>query len=560
MIKEKLKNKMPDIKTLRWLFGKTKGQRLRILFLVLSNSAAAVFSVFFAITSKGLIDSAVAKHKQEMIFYACAMLGLFVLQVVISLLSQIVSSYVSSKLIISMQNNLLNTLLNKEYSSFSSFHSGEILNRMFSDTQVVVGGMVSILPILFYLVISLFSAAGVLVSLAPSFTLLFILVGILAVIATLAFKNKLKALHKKVQEKEDKVRSFLQETLSSLLIIKVFGADKQATDKVGIYQNNLFKSTMKRSVIGAFTGTAMGFVFEGGYFFAMVWGCAGIFAGTLTYGTMAAILQLISKVQSPFASFSSILSSLYALLASSERLIEFEDMPDEEGESTVDRDKQYEKFRSINFENVDFTYGRNEVLKDVSLNINKGDFVSLTGFSGGGKSTLFLLMLGAYHQTKGEIDFLFEDRKLKAGKQTRTMFAYVPQGNYLISGTLRENITFFKHGIEDSDIWNALEIACAKSFVEELPEGLDTKLGEKGHGLSEGQMQRIAVARAVLSGAPILMLDEATSALDDITESQLLKNIAELKNRTCIIVTHRKAALQICNRHFALKDGNISEI
>ena len=231
-----------------------------------------------------------------------------------------------------------------------------------------------------------------------------------------------------------------------------------------------------------------------------------------------------------------------------------------EGEN-LDEDEISEYFvNHFIFENVDFTYGRNEVLKDVSLNINKGDFVSLTGFSGGGKSTLFLLMLGAYHQTKGESDFIFEDEKLKAGKQTRTMFAYVPQGNYLISGTLKENITFFKHGIEDSDVWNALEIACAKSFVEELPEGLDTKLGEKGHGLSEGQMQRIAVARAVLSGAPILMLDEATSALDDITESQLLKNIAELKNRTCIIVTHRKAALQICNRHFALKDGNISEI
>ena len=559
MIKEKFKSKIPDTKTLRWLFAKTKGQRLRILFLFFTDALIAGFSVMFALTSKGLIDSAVAKQKQDLIFYGIVMIFLFLAEIIFSFLSRVVSAYVNSKLMISMQGNLLNTLLKKEYSNIAEFHSGEILNRMFSDIEIVISGTVSILPMLFYLIISLFSAAAVLITLAPKFTLAFVVVGIVVVVVTFAFKNKLKALHKNMQEKEDKVRSFLQETLSSLLIIKVFGTAKEATEKVGFYQNNLFKATMKRSVIGALTGTAMGFVFQAGYLFAMIWGCFGIFAGSLTYGTMAAMLQLIDKVQTPFASFSGMISSLYSVLASAERLIEFEDMPDEEGEITQDRETQYEEFKSINFENVDFTYGRNEVLKNVNLNINKGDFVSLTGFSGGGKSTLFLLMLGAYKQTKGDIDFNFSDKKLKAGKQTRTMFAYVPQGNYLISGTLRENITFFKNGIKDEDIWKALEIACAKDFVEDLPEGLDTMLGEKGHGLSEGQMQRIAVARAMLSGAPILLLDEATSALDDVTESQLLKNIAGLKNRTCIIVTHRKAALKICNRHFALRDGCITE-
>ena len=152
-----------------------------------------------------------------------------------------------------------------------------------------------------------------------------------------------------------------------------------------------------------------------------------------------------------------------------------------------------------------------------------------------------------------------EKPELEPGQDVRKLFAYVPQGNGLFSGTLRENVTFFQTEAEEGAVWEALRVACADSFVRELPEGLDTVLGEHGCGLSEGQMQRVAVARAILSGAPVLLLDEAKSALDEVTEAKLLENIAALQNRTCLIVTHRKAALEICNRHLVIKDTRVSE-
>lgn len=316
-------------------------------------------------------------------------------------------------------------------------------------------------------------------------------------------------------------------------------------------------------------GAGFGLIFQAGYFLTMVWGCWQILAGTVSYGTLTALLQLVNQIQSPFSGFSNLISRYFSMLASAERLIELEELPDEahreeEGPEAFlcQREKLYQDLQAITFEHIDFSYGRNPVLENVNLQIRKGDFVSVTGLSGGGKSTLFLLLLGAYRPTAGHIHFQMSDAdkpELEPGQDVRKLFAYVPQGNYLFSGTLRENMTFFRSGIADEAVWTALDIACAGDFVRELPKRLDTVLGEHGCGLSEGQMQRVAVARAILSGAPVLLLDEATSALDEATEARLLENIAEIHNRTCIIVTHRKAALAICNRHLVIEDGHVSE-
>ena len=198
------------------------------------------------------------------------------------------------------------------------------------------------------------------------------------------------------------------------------------------------------------------------------------------------------------------------------------------------------------------------MLKNVGIEVEKGDFVSLTGISGGGKSTLFLLLLGAYSPDSGSVSFLSDGGSFSAGRETRPLFAYVPQGNLLFSGTIYENISFLNDNAGEDEVRGAAEIACAMEFIDALPDGMNTRVGENGFGLSEGQAQRIAVARAILGGAPILLLDEATSALDEQTEARLLKNISALDGKTVIIVTHRPAALKICTKHLLLKDGNIS--
>ena len=548
-----------DSETVRWIARQTKGHRLYILFLIAANAVEALLSVSFALVSRRLVDSAAGEVLEALVYSAAALLVVLAAQALLEMLTKAVDDYAYYKLRLAFQRGFLDRLLRRRYADLASYHSGDLLTRMFSDVDIVVDGMISILPSAARLVFRLASASAVLLMLTPRFTLALLASGVLLFLTITFFRGKLKYLHKRLQEETARMRCFIQETLENLLIIKVFDAGGPVRRKIKTYQDSYFRAAMKRRAIKILSHTGLGMVFNGSYFLVMVWGCFGIFHGTMTYGTLTAMLQLVGQIQSPFSGFSSLVSGFYSVLASAERLMEMESLPEEGIGSGEPTGQLYSRFEGICVEDVSFTYGRTEVLTDVSFQLKKDDFVSLTGISGGGKSTLFLLLLGMYQPTKGKIRFRFAGEPPEAGPgpEVRRLFAYVPQGNRLFSGTLRENLTMFRMDAADESIWQALEIACAKQFVQELPQKLDTLLGEKGHGLSEGQLQRIAIARAILSGAPILLLDEATSALDEDTEAQLLWNIALLRSHTCLIVTHRRAALEICNRHLFLKNGHI---
>lgn len=550
---------MRDSETLRWIAQQTRGHKFYILFMIVVNAVDALLSVSFALVSKRLIDSAAEGVFHVLVRTAFVLLAVLASQILLDLLARTIDDYVYYKLRLSFQRELLERLLQRKYDAMASYHSGDLSTRMFSDVDIVVDGMISMLPSAARLIFRLISASVVLLMLTPRFTFMLLASGVLLFLTITFFRKKLKYLHKRLQEERALMRSFIQETLENILIIKVFDACKPVERKVKEYQDNYFRAAMKRRALKIASHAGLGLVFDMGYFLVMVWGCYGIFSGAMTYGTLAAMLQLVGQIQSPFSGFSSLISEFYSVLASAERLIELEQLPEEAGVSGEDPNQLYQRLNELNVEDVSFTYGRTPVLIDVSFRLKKGDFVSVTGISGGGKSTLFLLLLGMYQPTKGKIQFLFECEPHTAmpGAKVRRLFAYVPQGNQLFSGTLRENLTIFRMDASDEAIWQALDIACAKRFVQNLPQGLETLLGEKGHGLSVGQLQRLAIARAILSNAPILLLDEATSALDEETEAQLLWNIALLRNHTCLIVTHRKAALDICNRHLFLKNGHI---
>ena len=263
-------------------------------------------------------------------------------------------------------------------------------------------------------------------------------------------------------------------------------------------------------------------------------------------------LFLTFRIEGPIANAVSIASEAYGVISSSERLLELTDLPAEErGETLTD-------FDAIRLEDVTFIYddGVEEVLQSINWTIRKGDFMALTGMSGGGKTSLFQLLLGIYKPTAGSVSFCNGNKEVPASRGTRGLFAYVPQGNTLFSGTLRENLTMFADSATDEEIMIAAQAACIDHVVKDI--GLDAVLGERGVGLSEGQAQRVAVARALIGGAPILLLDEATSALDDKTEEKLLHNISKMRDKTCIIVTHRKAALEICDYTLHIADGKMT--
>ncbi|MBP0964623.1 MAG: ABC transporter ATP-binding protein [Oscillospiraceae bacterium] len=544
-----------DSEVLKWLIGCTAGQRRKIVLMILSIMLNAAIGVAFALLCRGIVDSAAGGSIDGIVRYGI-MLGIAsILQLFLQLLAGGLEENVRAKLEMNMRSDMLRELMQREYSAVGRIHSGELLNRMFSDVAIAADGLTVIVPSAVNSCTRIVCAAAVLLLLDKRFALILIVGGITVFLLTKKFRGRIKRLHTDVQEKEGRVRSFLQETVGNLLVIKVFGAENKMLARSLVNESEHYDSRMKRRSISIAANTGLGFVFRAGYIFALIWGAVGIFSKHMSYGTLTAVLQLVNQIQSPFAGLSSLFPRYFGMIASAERIMELERLPEEK---PAERQLSYSELQRISLDNVSFSYGESPVLKNVSLDIEKGELISLTGISGGGKSTLFLLLLGAYTQQSGSISFLSENGSCSAGRETRSLFAYVPQGNILFSGTIAENIAFLKSDASKEEILSAAETACAREFIDDLPDGLDTMVGENGFGLSEGQAQRIAIARAILSGAPILLLDEATSALDEAAEARLLKNIASLDGKTVLIVTHRPAALKICSKHLLLKDGKIS--
>ena len=289
------------------------------------------------------------------------------------------------------------------------------------------------------------------------------------------------------------------------------------------------------------------------YVVAMIIGVFAIFRGETDYGTLAAMLQLIGQIQMPVVALSGIAPRYFSMLASAERLIALEQFPKarraEQGGKEL-----YDRLRAIVFDKVDFSYGREPVLKNVSLRVEKGQFAVIRGSSGIGKSTLLKLLLGVYRPVDGNV--YFETESGEKVRDVSGIFAYVPQGNMLFSGTVRENLLFLSENATNEELSAALRTAAA-DFVDTLPDGLETVIGENGFGLSEGQVQRLAIARAVLTGAPILLLDEATSALDAATEKRVLQNLRDLGGKTVFFITHKSAAVEIADAIVTIKNGEV---
>lgn len=547
----------PDNAALSWLLARTKGRRGALAAIIAGNAVFAAAGAAFSLLCRGIIDSAVSGDRGGILGYAAGLGGFVLLQLVLRLVCNSLSEYVRAGMEMDMRAKLFGKLLSAELSQVAKYHSGELLNRMFSDVKICSDGIADILPAAVNMVTRLVCAGVIMVFLEPWFAALFIAAGAVVFAVTRFFRGRLKGLHRQVQEKEGKVRSFLQEALESAAVIKVFGAERKMLRQNDRNQREHYKIRMKRRAIGIISGAGFGLIFQAGYVLALVWGAFGIFTGGMTYGTLTAVLQLVNQIQSPFAGLSSLFPQYYAMLASAERIIELENLPEEQKAAKA---LDYADFQRLEVSGLSFGYGDKEVISQADFALNKGETAALAGISGGGKSTLFMLLLGAYRPDGGEIRFVSRSEEYSPGQETRGIFAYVPQGNCLFSGTIRENIAFLNDTeISDEAVMQAAKAACADEFITQLPEGLDTRIGENGHGLSEGQAQRIAVARALYSGAGFLLLDEATSALDEQTERKLLENISAMDGKTVLIVTHRPAALEICGRKLTLRNGVISE-
>lgn len=541
--------RMKERDSLRWMAQIARPQLPALAALAVGTGAYAGCSVLFALFSRGILDAAVSGDGLSMLRHAAGLLVLIAVQMLLHLGVKWLEERTSVKLELAFRDRVFRALLGREYATVSKYHSGELLNRLFSDVGVVSSGVTNLLPSAVGLVTRLVCAVIVLLVIDLRFTAVLLAAGAAVFVVSCVFRDRLKSLHKQMQEKHGRVYAFLQETLENLLVVKVFGAEERMTGQAENLQGEYFSVRMRRRRLSVLANAGFGFLFQAGYLYALLWGGFGLLHGTLSYGSLLAILQLIGQVQTPFASLSGVLPQYYGIIASCERLRELEALDAEPPRAAVDAEKLYAALREIAFEDVSFGYDRERVLEHAQCAIPKGSLTAITGRSGHGKTTMLKLLLGIYPVDGGRIVFRTDGGEIPASAETRALFAYVPQGHLVFSGTIRENILFVRGSAPQEEIDEALAVSGAAEFVRELPDGLDTRLGEKGLGLSEGQVQRLAIARALLSGAPVLLLDEATSALDERTERELLGRLRGLKTRTVVIISHRRAVLEVCDHH-----------
>lgn len=545
----------------KWIKKEMRPYRGYVFFLTCLTVISTGMSVIFAYMMQFLVNSATDGNARLLWIFSVTILGVLLVRIALQTFSGHASEHLRAKITSELRTRTFGKILRSDYAKIQGYHSGELLNRLTSDIEEMSIATVGLLPAIVGMIVQCFGAIVALVTIDPLFTLLYVICGCVFGGVTAFFRKQIKKRQKEVLEVDGKARAFMQEGVSSVMTIKAYGAETKTEQKAKGISELYYQKRMKRMRLRSLMNVLFSLLGNFGLIFAVVWCSVSVLNGNTNYGSILSVILLLMQLQHPFAAFSSIVPVYYARLTSGERLNEIQALPCETIATGEVEESVYEELKDISFENVAFTYGRDDVLTSANATIGKGEIVCLTGASGSGKSTLFKLLLNVFTPNDGGLwlDDGKGNKKPLTAKE-RGLFAYVPQGKFLFSGTIYENLTFFTDlsGDIEKRIEEAIKVACAE-FVWELPQGLQTPLTEGGGGLSEGQMQRLAVARAILSDRPILLLDEATSALDSETETRLLENVRKLKDKTCLIVTHRPAALEIADRILAVENGKIVE-
>ncbi|MGN0479325.1 MAG: ABC transporter ATP-binding protein [Hominenteromicrobium sp.] len=548
----------------KWIFSYSKRYKFAIIFYVLLGVLSTTMGLVSSVASKYLIDIITGYQTDKLVLLALIMVG----SAAFSLAFDSIINRISTKLSIFINNDIQADIFDKivdaDWMALNGYSNGDILNRFNSDIGTVSGNAISWLPtiviavyrfIATFLVILHYDWIMALIALASAPFMLMI---------SRFVVKKQREYGKKVREMSSNLMTFEVETFYNFDSIKSFGVAPHYSKKLRWWQKkfkdvslayNLF--TIKTNILLSAMGTVVQFV-AFGYCLFRLW------THSITYGTMTLFLQQRSNLTGAFNSVVSIIPSFLNSSVSAHRIRELVELPKEVHiPESSELDEHTADGFTVEMRGADFAYtdGKN-VIQHSALIAKPGEIVALVGASGEGKTTLIRLILGLVRPQAGEVVIRAADGcELPMNADTRHLFAYVPQGNTILSGTIAENMRMVKEDATDEEIIEALRIACAWDFVQKLPETINSRIGERGRGLSEGQAQRVAIARAVLRDAPVLLLDEATSALDVTTERQVLRNIIQQKpNKTCIVTTHRPSVLNMCQRVYRVMDTQVAEL
>lgn len=541
--------------TLNWVLEKSKPLIPAMLVICIIGMISSLCAVWIALQSKTVIDNAVLGIRSDFIKSIILLVIIILMQFLLNGIYMKISSDTVAKYSLRLQREVFNDVIHMKYKDIISYHTGELMNRISSDAETVMCGILGIIPNVFTFAAGIIAAFIALYIIEPYFAIMCVILGLSVAAGVLLFGKKLKHYSKECRKRSDECNSFMMECIQNILPIKSFLNEEKIVENSAEIQKRAYISLKKRNNANIVARLSASFVFSMGYYIALGWGAFKIMNDTaFSYGKLIAMLQLVVQIQSPFKDISSIIPQYYSMLASADRIIEISSK-EKDIEDTKEDIRDFEK---IKFEGITFGYNDELVFENADFEIDKNNFYTLVGISGIGKSTLLKLLLGIYTPDEGKISIVYSDgsEEILSAKH-RKLFSYVPQGNMILSGTIRKNVVFFNKTDDEQKVIKCLKLAGLWDDVCEMTNGINTKIGENGTGISEGQAQRVAIARALYYNAPIILFDEATSALDNETEKNVLYNIRKLNNKTCILVSHKPAAEEITDLKVEIESRKI---
>lgn len=534
----------------KWLWRAWRGNQLQAIL----NAAIGLLSVVVSLAQVWAVQHAIdvaSGHAEGSIYWSVGVMAMLVLcGFALRICSIWVRNILGIKAQNRMQQRMLDRILRSEWTGKESHHSGDVLNRLEQDVGTVVSFLTETIPNTISVVAMFVGAFLYLFSMDK--VLAFVIVGIIPVFVLLSklYIGQMRRLTRQVRDSDSKVQSVLQETIQHRMLIKTLESDSVMVDRLESTQSELRHRVVKRTAFSVVSNFILNAGFSVGYLIAFLWAALRMADQTLTFGGMTAFLQLVNRIQGPARDLTRLAPVFVGVFTAAERLMELEENPLEEQGDPIPLTAPC----GVRLEHITYAYddGDSNVIEQLDFDFYPGSCTAVLGETGAGKTTLIRLILALLHPNEGKVILYNQQEQKELSPLMRCNFVYVPQGNTLMSGTIRDNLRLGKLNATEEEIKAALEMSCA-SFVMELPDGLDTVCTEAGGGLSEGQAQRISIARALLRNRPIMLFDEATSALDPETERQLLHNILSNHDKTVIFITHRPAVVDYCDQTLHLQ-------
>lgn len=533
-----------------WLWRAWRGNRLQAVL----NAVVGLLGVVVSLSSVWAVQHAidVAAHEVEgnIIIAVLLMGGLILSNFALNIASVWIRNILGIKAQNRMQQKLLDRMLRSKWNGKETHHSGDVLNRLETDVTNVVNFLTEIIPNSLSTLALFVGAFGYLFMMDWRLAIVIVIMIPIFILFSRVYVRQMRHLTSEVRTSDSKVQSILQETIQHRLLIKTLEGDSAAVDRLEDTQSVLRSNVVRRTKFSVFSYLVLNLGFSVGYLIAFTWAAVRLSRGTLTFGGMTAFLQLVNKIQNPARQLTHLAPQFVSVFTAAERLMELEENPLEEQGEPIELKAPC----GVRFIDVAFAYddSENNVIEHLCYDFYPTSCTAILGETGAGKTTMVRMILALLQPNSGKVEIYNEKEHHDLSPLLRTNFVYVPQGNTLMSGTIRDNLRLGKLDATDDEMAEALKRSCA-DFVFELPDGLDTKCTEQGGGLSEGQAQRISIARALLRNRSIMLFDEATSALDPDTERKLLQNILSKRDKTIIFITHRPAVMEYCDQTIEIK-------